>query len=31
MIETVNLSKSYGNHVVINNLNLKINKKWLRL
>lgn len=27
MIETVNLSKSYGNHVVINNLNLKIKEK----
>ena len=27
MIETVNLSKSYGNHVVINNLNLKINEQ----
>lgn len=27
MIETVNLSKSYGNHVVINSLNLKIKEK----
>lgn len=27
MIETVNLSKSYGNHVVINNLNLKIKEQ----
>lgn len=27
MIETVNLSKSYGNHVVINILNLKIKEK----
>lgn len=27
MIKTVNLSKSYGNHVVINNLNLKIKEQ----
>lgn len=27
MIKTVNLSKSYGNHVVINSLNLKIKEK----
>lgn len=27
MIETVNLSKSYGNHVVINSLNLKIKEQ----
>lgn len=27
MIETINLSKSYGNHVVINSLNLKIKEK----